>query len=50
MQKRMRMSHIYQPVMIKELLQSGGRASIRSIAGAFLSRDGPEDPYSGKER
>jgi integrase len=31
--KRMRMSHIYQPVMIREreLLTSGGRSSIRSI-------------------
>jgi uncharacterized membrane protein len=26
-QKRMRMSHIYQPVMIRELLKSGGKAS-----------------------
>jgi len=25
----MRMSHIYQPVMIKELLKRGGKASIR---------------------
>jgi len=37
-QKRMRMSHIYQPVMIRELLKSGGKASIRNIAAAFLSR------------
>jgi ATP adenylyltransferase len=36
---RMRMSHIYQPVMLKELLSRGGRASIRDIAAAFLSRD-----------
>src|SRR5262249_55239292 len=44
-QKRMRMSHIYQPVMIKELLQSGGRASIRRIAAAFLSRDESQLEY-----
>ena len=37
--KRMRMSHIYQPVMIKELLASGGKSSIRNIASAFLARD-----------
>ena len=37
--KRMRMSHIYQPVMIKELLTRGGKASIRNIAAAFLARD-----------
>ena len=38
-QKQMRMSHIYQPVMIKELLKRGGKASIRTIAAAFLARD-----------
>src|SRR6476659_746615 len=43
--KRMRMSHIYQPVMIKELLQSGGKASIRNIADAFLSRDESQLEY-----
>ena len=43
--KRMRMSHIYQPVMIKELLQSGGKASIRNIAAAFLSRDESQLEY-----
>jgi len=35
---RMRMSHIYQPVMIRELLKSAGKASIRNIGAAFLSR------------
>ena len=39
------MSHIYQPVMIKELLQSGGKASIRNIAAAFLSRDESQLEY-----
>ena len=39
------MSHIYQPVMIKELLQSGGRASIRNIAAAFLARDESQLEY-----
>jgi hypothetical protein len=33
------MSHIYQPVMIRELLKRDGRASIRNIASAFLSHD-----------
>ena len=42
---RMRMSHIYQPVMIKELLQSGGKASIRNIAAAYLSRDESQLEY-----
>jgi hypothetical protein len=44
-QKRMRMSHIYQPVMIQELLQGGGRSSIRKIAGAFLARDESQLEY-----
>jgi ATP adenylyltransferase len=43
--RRMRMAHIYQPVMIKELLQSGGKASIRNIAAAFLSRDESQLEY-----
>ena len=32
----MRMSHVYQPVMIRTLLQSGGRASIEAIAKQLL--------------
>jgi diadenosine tetraphosphate (Ap4A) HIT family hydrolase/5-methylcytosine-specific restriction endonuclease McrA len=43
--ERMRMSHIYQPVMIRELLTSGGRSSIRSIAAAFLARDESQLEY-----
>jgi ATP adenylyltransferase len=34
LQKHMRMSHIYQPVMIKELLKRSGEASVRDIAAA----------------
>jgi ATP adenylyltransferase len=44
-QKRMRMSHIYQPVMIRELLTRGGKASIRNIAAAFLARDASQLEY-----
>ena len=33
------MADTYQPVMIKELLQHEGRASIRHIASVFLARD-----------
>jgi ATP adenylyltransferase len=39
------MSHIYQPVMIKELLERGGKASIRNIASAFLCRDESQLEY-----
>jgi ATP adenylyltransferase len=41
----MRMSHIYQPVMIRELLTRGGKASIRDIAAAFLARDASQLEY-----
>jgi ATP adenylyltransferase len=47
-QKRRRMSHIYQPIMISELLKSGGKASIRDIAAAFLSRDESQLEYYGQ--
>jgi ATP adenylyltransferase len=43
--KRMRMAHIYQPVMIRELLTRGGKASIRNIAAAFLARDESQLEY-----
>ena len=39
------MAHIYQPVMIKELLTRGGKASIRNIAAAFLTRDASQLEY-----
>jgi ATP adenylyltransferase len=44
-QNKMRMAHIYQPVMIRELLTRGGKASIRNIAGAFLARDESQLEY-----
>ena len=44
-QKHMRMSHIYQPVVIKELIKRGGKASIRNIAAAFLVQDASQLEY-----
>jgi ATP adenylyltransferase len=41
----MRMSHIYQPVMLAELLRSNGTASIRSIAKALLTEDQSQLEY-----
>ena len=41
----MRMSHVYQPVMIRELLTHGGKTSIRDIAAAFLARDASQLEY-----
>lgn len=35
----MKLSHIYQPLLIKSLIESGGSATIRQLANAFLSQD-----------
>ena len=39
------MSHIYQPVMIRELIARGGSANIREISAAFLARDESQLEY-----
>jgi diadenosine tetraphosphate (Ap4A) HIT family hydrolase len=44
-QNQMQMQHIYQPVMIRELLKHRGKASIRSIAAAFLAHDESQIEY-----
>lgn len=44
-QNRMKMSHVYQPVMLKTLLQGGGKASLREIAAAFLALDEAQLEY-----
>lgn len=41
----MRMSHIYQPVMLLELLRSRGTASVNQIAKALLSHDASQIEY-----
>lgn len=41
----MRMSHIYQPVMIKALLSRNGRCSTRQIAAEILSGDSSQLEY-----
>ena len=41
----MRMSHIYQPVMLIELLKKGGSASVTDIAQSLLSRDQSQVEY-----
>jgi diadenosine tetraphosphate (Ap4A) HIT family hydrolase len=43
--KDMRMSQIYQPVMLIELLKSGGKASVPKIAQAILNRDPSQIEY-----
>ena len=37
--KQMRMSHIYQPLLIKNLLESGGLATVRQLAVSFAAQD-----------
>lgn len=44
-QNQMRMSHIYQPVMLKVLLENGGSASIEDIAKALHSYDQSQVEY-----
>ena len=48
--KRMRMSHIYQPLMLKVLLEAGGTASKETIAKAFLLPDPGQVEYYGGDR
>src|ERR1700761_8016666 len=36
---KMRTQHVYQPVMLKTLLENSGRATTRQIAAAFLALD-----------
>ena len=40
--KQMRMAHVYQPVMIKALLERGGEATTEEIAKSLLAYDEPE--------
>src|SRR5215207_8969152 len=43
--RRMRMAHVYQPVMLRVLIEADGHASTRAIAAAFLSRDESQLEY-----
>ena len=45
LQQTMKTQHVYQPVMLKTLLQNHGRASTRSIATAFLALDQSQLDY-----
>ncbi len=39
------MSHVYQPMVIRELINSGGRATIRQLALSLLSQDESQIKY-----
>lgn len=41
----MRMSHIYQPVFIRELLKGNGSTTVNNIAKSFLSYDKSQQEY-----
>ncbi len=43
--RRMRMSHIYQPLLIRTLVDTGGTATLRQVAMAFLDRDESQVRY-----
>ena len=42
---RMRMSHIYRPLMLKTLIEHQGTATIREIAAEFLACDESQLEY-----
>jgi len=44
-ERDMRMSHVYQPVMLRALLDHGGRASLLDIARAILNEDRSQLEY-----
>ena len=44
---QMKMSHIYQHVMLKVLLENNGQASIEQVASALLSYDHSQVEYYG---
>ena len=44
---RMKMSHVYQPVMLKVLLQQNGQATIDEIAKSLLLYDQSQIDYYG---
>jgi ATP adenylyltransferase len=44
-ENRMRMSHVYQPVMLMRLLTNKGRASVKDIARSILQHDDSQIEY-----
>ena len=39
LEARMRQSHVYQPVLIRALVDSGGSATVRQLASIFVQQD-----------
>jgi hypothetical protein len=42
---KMKMSHIYQPLLIRSQVDAGGSATLRQLATFFLSQDDNPNPY-----
>lgn len=42
---KMSMQHVYQPLLIKTLVECGGSATVRQLAQAVLGRDEPQIRY-----
>jgi ATP adenylyltransferase len=47
-ENKMRLSHIYQPLLIKCLVDAGGSATIRQLAHHFLAQDESQIQYYEK--
>jgi len=48
LESKMKMSHVYQPLLIKTLVDAGGSATIRQLATTFLSSDESQILYYEK--
>jgi ATP adenylyltransferase len=47
-ENKMSMSHIYQPLLIKTLVEAGGSATLRQMALSFLAEDESQILYYEK--
>src|SRR5262245_21641444 len=48
LETRMRQSHVYQPVLIRALVDSGGSATVRQLASIFVQQDESQLRYYEK--
>jgi len=46
--KKLKMSHVFQPLVIRELVDSGGHATVRQLALALLVQDESQLSYYEK--
>jgi ATP adenylyltransferase len=44
LESKMKLSHIYQPLLVKSLIDSGGSATVRQLASMFLTHDESQLP------